>query len=208
MGFWNLHVLLCNLSTAFSASFCGHPKDFAAEMVDVLFFLSSDTAALGPWPWVKALSPAEHRHWMHQCWGAPGEPLVAPFLAFIIVTKLTPVPSQWQLWSKGERSAIYCHLLGCSLPQVIPTLFLSSSLKNRMDFPLFSPHRHHQIFMLLFHPWLWFLHGIFFFWWHFYHGNRKISECFVKISVVSFSVWLTWGRLYIAWYLFVNEKYH
>lgn len=139
MGFWNLHVLLCNFSTAFSASFCGHPKDSAAEMVDVLFFPSSVMHLL--WAPSHCLRPSvlQSRHWAHQCWGTPGKPLAALSLAFIIVTKLTPVPLQWQLWYKGERSAIWCHLLGQSLPQVIPTLSSLHPWKKQDGFSSLLP---------------------------------------------------------------------
>lgn len=88
----------------------------AAEMVPVLLFLPRDAAAAwGAWPLFQGpgscrahtLGPAVLR--------TPGEPLVALFVALIVVGKLTPVPFP------GGRAAIWCHLLGRSLPQGTPT---------------------------------------------------------------------------------------
>lgn len=128
----------------------------------------------------KALSPAEQRHWAHQCLGTPGEPLVALFLAFITVTKLTTVPLQWQLSSSGGTFSNLVSSAWMFPAPSKPNSFLSPGTLSSL-----LPHPCRQTSMLQFHSWLRFLHGIFSFWWHFYHGNRKISECFVKISLVS-----------------------
>lgn len=190
MGFWNLHVPVWNFSTVFSASFHGHPKDSAAEIFDVLFFLSCDTGCFGPLGHSsKALAAVEHRDMGLASVDWPEEtPL---FVAFVTVTKPTPLPFQWQLWSKGTFSTLAASDWKFPPPGNLNS-FLSPSQKETGWIFLSSPrYLHYQIFMLQFHSWLWFLHGIFFFWWHFYHGSRKISECFVKISIVCLFLSLT-----------------
>lgn len=162
MGFWNLHVPVWNFSTVFSASFHGHPKDSAAEIIDVLFFLSCDAGCFGPLGHSsKALAAVEHRDMGLASVDWPEEtPL---FVAFVTVTKPTPLPFQWQLWSKGTFSTLAASDWKFPPPGNLNS-FLSPSQKETGWIFLSSPrYLHYQIFMLQFHSWLWFLHGIFFF---------------------------------------------
>ena len=180
MAFWDLHVPVYNFCPAFPASLCGQLQDSAAEMINVLLFLSSDAAALGPWPLFQG-------SW--SCTETLGQECWELFLAFTVVTKLSPSPFSGASGLR-ECSAIQRYLLGSSLPQIIST---HSSLhpwkKMEWSSPLLpqpaSPDLcynfiHNCDFM-----------GFFSFWWHFSHGNRKISECFVKISIVCLFLSLT-----------------
>lgn len=154
MGSGNLHVPVCNSSTAFSESFCGQPEDSAAEMTDVLFFLSSDAAALGLWPSSQGPQACRRTHQAHQCWGTQGA-LGALFLAFIKMSwscHLCPFSG-----NSDVGNILRCHLLGSFLPQVIST---PSSIpeRHRMDF--LSPPLAPSSRFLQFHSWLWFFQRI------------------------------------------------
>lgn len=63
------------------------PKDFAAEIINVLFFLSSDSGCSG----TQGLAAAKQRETVLTELRRP------LFLVFIIVTKLAPLSLQWQL---------------------------------------------------------------------------------------------------------------
>lgn len=156
MGFWNLHV-----PCAAEARHFLHPpvptKEPAAEMVHVLFLLSSDAAALGAWLLFQGPGSCRaQRHWAPQWWGAPGEPLVALFLAFITVTNWHLCPFRGNV----QQSSVICLDVPC--PRVIPPCSSRHPWKKLSGCSSPLPHPHPQTFMLQFCFWLWFLHGIFF----------------------------------------------
>ena len=119
MAFWDLHVPVYNFSPAFSASLCGLPKDSAAEMINVLFFLSSDAAALGPWPLFHgSQSCTEQRNWVTSVERPQGSSWWPCFLPSQLSLNCHLCPFSGNSGLR-ERSAIQWHLLGSSLPQVI-----------------------------------------------------------------------------------------
>lgn len=188
MGSGNLHVPVCNSSTAFSESFCGQPEDSAAEMTDVLFFLSSDAAALGLWPSSQGPQACRRTHQAHQCWGTQGALGLVSCLHKNVM-KLPPVSLQWQLWCR-EHSAM------SSARKLPAPSNLNSFLhprKTQDGFSLSSPCPLLQIFTVSFMIVIFPENYSFFFGggWHIHPGNRKISECSVKISIVCLFLSLT-----------------
>lgn len=96
-----------------------HPKDSAAEMIDVLFFLSSDAAALGPWPLFQgSQSCTEQRNWVTSAERPQGSSWWPCFLPSQLSLNYHLCPFSGNSGLR-ERSAIQWHLLRSSLPQVI-----------------------------------------------------------------------------------------
>ena len=180
-----------NFCPAFPASLCGQLQDSAAEVIDVLLFLSSDAAALGPWPSFQgSWSCTEQRHWVTSVERPRGSPWWPCFLPSV-VTKLSPAPFSGDSGLR-ECSAIQRYLLRSSLPQIISThsslhpwkkMGWSSPLLPQPASPDFYAT---NSFIIVTSSW-----DFFSFWWHFSHGNRKIPECFVKISIVCLFLSLT-----------------
>lgn len=137
----------------------------------------------------KALGPAQNRDTGSLVLRGPGEPLVALFVAFTVVTKLSPAPFSGASGPR-ECSAIQRYLLGSSLPQIISTHSLHPWKKMGWSSPLLPQPASPDLCYNFIHNCDFFM-GFFSFWWHFSHGNRKISECFVKISVVCLFLSLT-----------------
>lgn len=143
-------------------------------------------------PWASGHRPKARRpadgHTRPTSVEGPREPW-ALFLAFIKMSwscHLCPFSG-----NSDVGNILRCHLLGSSLPQVIST---PSSIpeRHRMDF--LSPPPAPSSRFLQFHSWLWFFQRIILFFgggWHIHPGNRKISECSVKISIVCLFLSLT-----------------
>ncbi|TEA38164.1 hypothetical protein DBR06_SOUSAS5810118 [Sousa chinensis] len=88
-------------------------------MIDVLFFLSSDAAALGPWPLFQgSQSCTEQRNWVTSAERPQGSSWWPCFLPSQLSLNYHLCPFSGNSGLR-ERSAIQWHLLRSSLPQVI-----------------------------------------------------------------------------------------